>query len=172
MATISFGALTFNGKITNGCSVEAFAPTMAVSTEKKDTVNGRPSTSIKGYELERRTATITLWRGWSGADIEAQLAKIRTVMMAKTAYPLYFAGAVQSSLPFLLLSCSIGEHTLDTKGRYVNAELTFEWEEFTPAAPATAGASGVSGLQADDAYKVSYPQSAEKAEIFKAVSGR
>lgn len=109
-----------------------FQHNSSLQTEKQDADGTKPSTYIKGSDLETMSFKIKLDVS-NGVNPRNEWGDWLRIMASKAAYPFILGNVPFRSASWLLVNVTPGEPVIDNSGKILSIELTLQFEEYVRA---------------------------------------
>lgn len=125
---------TFAGKVFQVdskkiCTFDGFSYSSALQTEKQDVDGAKPSTYIKGPDLDTFNLTIRLDAAL-GVNPRNEWSDWINILSRKTAYPFILGGVPLNNTRWLLISVSPSNFVFDDNGKILSLDLNLKFEEY------------------------------------------
>lgn len=134
-----FAKKTFQVSSRKVYTFDEFATGSTLQTEKQDVAGKKPSTYIKGSDLDSMSFNISLNRSL-GMNVRAEYESWKALEESKVPYPFILGGRPFGPNKWLLTSVNLNGVKIDGKGEIVSGVLQLQFEEYVR--PGSAQASG------------------------------
>jgi hypothetical protein len=161
-----FGNKTFNVSGNNIYTFDGFTKSSSVSTESQEVSGGKPSTHIKGDNLDTLGFNISLNNRF-GIDVRAEIEEWEKIKNSHQAQMFILGGKSISKNKYMLKSVDILETVIDNKGNMRSAKLTLSFEEYVRQA----SGSGTGTSDPNGTYKYS-PGFQKVVDTISSVDGK
>lgn len=153
MAIASFAGKTFQVSNSKVYTLTEFSTGGGLQTEKQDVAGKKPSTYIKGPDLETMGFSVPL-NIMFGYNVQTEYDSWKTIMASQKAQN-FILGGKPFGGKWLLKSISLGDTQIDKKGTLIKGTLQLQFEEYVRAGSAKASSSKTStakvkGISASD----------------------
>ncbi|WP_024831598.1 phage tail protein [Ruminiclostridium josui] len=142
MAIAAFANKTFQVSSKKIYTFDEFSTGTALQTEKQDVAGKKPSTYIKGPDLDTMSFTIPLSITF-GNNVLYEYDSWKAIMAAQKAYR-FILGNKPVGGKWLLTSVALSDTIIDKKGTMTKAKLQLQFEEYVRAGAASASKSSTS----------------------------
>ncbi len=137
MAIASFAGKTFQVSNRKVYTLTGFTTGSTLQTEKQDVAGKKPSTYIKGPDLETMSFSVPLNIAF-GYGVQAEYNSWKSIMNKQTAQSFILGGKPLGG-KWLLTGVSLNDTLIDKKGSLIKGTLELEFEEYARAGSAGAG---------------------------------
>ncbi|WP_035172455.1 phage tail protein [Caldanaerobius polysaccharolyticus] len=121
-------------------TLNEFALSSGLNTEKQDATNKKPSTYIKGPDLDTISLSIPLDASLKN-NIRAEYESWVALKDSQRAYPFILGGKPIGKNRWIIKSVGLSDTFIDNKGNIRKAKLQLEFEEYVRAGSANNSAS-------------------------------
>mgnify|MGYP000942291810 CR=1 FL=1 len=118
-----------------------FSYTSALKTEKQDVDGAKPSTYIKGPDLDSFNLTIKLDSSM-GVNPRNEWGDWKRILYQKKAHPFILGGVPLNNAQWLLTSVSPSNVVIDNNGNIISLNLILKFEEYVRAGSKKDNSSG------------------------------
>jgi len=129
VAIACFGDMIFNVSLNKIYSLKELAITSGLNIEEQEVEGQKPSTYIKGSQLDEVNFTVPLIAQQS-INIKSEIDKWKKIKETATPYMLLLANKAVSQNKFLLVNVSVQDVVLDVSGDYQKANIQLQFKEF------------------------------------------
>ncbi|RCX20874.1 GpU protein [Anaerobacterium chartisolvens] len=112
----------------------------ALQTEKQDVAGKKPSTYIKGSDLDTMSFNVPLDNSF-GMDVREEYESWKTIKDARKAYTFILGNKPFGTNKWLLTSVALSDTTIDKKGNIIKGKLQLQFDEYVRAGSASASKS-------------------------------
>lgn len=152
MAIASFAGKTFQVSSKKIYTLNDFSTSGSLQTEKQDVAGKKPSTYIKGPDLEKMGFSVPLNIAY-GQNVMSEYVAWKTVMNKQKAEN-FILGNKPLGGKWLLTGVSLGDTVIDKNGVIIRGNLQLQFEEYVRAGSASAGSKAkkakAKGVTAED----------------------
>jgi hypothetical protein len=139
MAIASFAGKTFQVSNKKVYTLTEFTTGSGLQTEKQDVAGKKPSTYIKGADLETMSFSIPLNISF-GYNVQSEFDSWKAIMTSQKAQN-FILGTKPFGAKWLLTNVSLGDTLIDKKGNLIKGTLQLQFEEYVRAGSAKASSS-------------------------------
>jgi murein L,D-transpeptidase YcbB/YkuD len=129
MAIACFGNKIFNVSLNRIYTIDEFGLTSGLDIEEQEVEGKKPSTYIKGSQLNEVSFTVPLIAQKS-INIKSEIDSWIKIKDKGTPYMLLLANKPISSTKYLLININIQNTVFDIKGNYIRANIQLQFKEF------------------------------------------
>lgn len=108
---------------------DEFANEISLSVEDQEVEGDKPSTYIKGMDLEKPSISLDI-RQSSSVDVETEIKDWRSICYAATPYMLFIGNDPVSDHKYLLTKVSISDTVFLPNGKKIRCKLKLSFEEY------------------------------------------
>lgn len=139
MAIASFAGKTFQVSNSKVYTLTEFTTGGGLQTEKQDVAGKKPSTYIKGPDLETMSFSIPLNISF-GYSVQSEYDSWKAIMTSQKAQN-FILGGKPFGGKWLLTSVSLADTQIDKKGTLIKGTLQLQFEEYVRAGSSTKASS-------------------------------
>lgn len=138
----------------------------SLQTEKQDVSGAKPSTYIKGPDLDTMSYKILIDSAL-GVNPRNEWGDWKRICSEKIAYPFVLAGVPLNNCKWLLTKVSPSNFRFNNRGNILSLELNLQFEEYVRPGSVKEKAGGTGSLSAEDEKKLapSSPTPEEKSNL-------
>lgn len=129
MSLASFAGKAFEVSRNRIYTFDSLSGSFGLITEEQDVEGNKPSTYIKGKNLESVSFSVGL-RQSKTVNVENEINSWRKICNAATPYMLFIGGKPVINNKFLLVSVNIDDTLYSVRGKLIKAVLNLEFKEY------------------------------------------
>lgn len=129
MSLGGFGGKNFEVSSNKIYTFDEFANEISLSVEDQEVEGNKPSTYIKGMDLEKPSISLDI-RQSSSVDVETEIKDWRSICYAATPYMLFIGNDPVSDNKYLLTKVSISDAVFLPNGKKIRCKLKLSFEEY------------------------------------------
>lgn len=124
-----WGEFEFNVSSNKIYTFNSFGRKSAIQISEQELEGNKPSTYIKGTDLETISFEIDL-KASLGVDVKSELDRWRNALYAKSAKSFVLGNKPLTSNKFLLISVDENESIFDQSGGYISSKIALSFKEY------------------------------------------
>ncbi|WP_459482125.1 phage tail protein [Clostridium saccharoperbutylacetonicum] len=132
MSLGSFGNKTFEVSQNKIYTFDGYTRDISLGVEDQDVDGDKPSTYIKGIDLEKISFDIKLNQS-SNIDVEKEINEWKSICESGSPYMLFLGNNPVSSNKFLLTGISLSDNFYTSNGKQVKTTLKLTFKEYVRA---------------------------------------